>query len=403
MCSIRCLTPGAAPGGAVGVEGLADGAVAGRVCRALEAGAREARHRGPVVRRVGPERERPLPFAVGLVEPARAGVDHAVDEELRDPAGEAAAARVAVREQRRPVVLVRLGLDPERRHDARHEVAVRLELAQELERRQVAVHRVHTGDADGREPVQRLHVEAVALRGGESGHGLLDEIRRCGFAQLPGRGAAVADDLGVLVERARPVDPGEGERARGGERGVEVDEHEECGRPVHGVVDERAVDAAVAEDVVVEPVAEHPLAGGAAPPLGGERGADVVERAGVHQVGAARVLGAHERVQVAVGDPGDDGGAVQVDDLRAGTAELPDLGVAADREHGSVADRDRGRRRQRGIERPHPPADEGKLDLCHVTPSRSAPTIVRGNHGRPSAAGAGRAAPRDRRRIAGDP
>ena len=84
------------------VERLTNAAVARRVRRALEAGAREGRDRPTIVLRVGPERQLSLAFRVGLVQPARSRIDHAVDEELRDARPPAAAAGVAVPEQVRP-------------------------------------------------------------------------------------------------------------------------------------------------------------------------------------------------------------------------------------------------------------------------------------------------------------
>jgi hypothetical protein len=69
--------------GRVGVERGAHGAVAGGVGGALEAGAREQRDRAGVAVGVGPERQRPVALRVRRVEPAGAGVDHAVDELCR--------------------------------------------------------------------------------------------------------------------------------------------------------------------------------------------------------------------------------------------------------------------------------------------------------------------------------
>jgi hypothetical protein len=69
--------------GADGRVGVERGAVAGGVGGALEAGAREQRDRAGVAVGVGPERQRPVALRVRLVEPAGAGVDHAVDELCR--------------------------------------------------------------------------------------------------------------------------------------------------------------------------------------------------------------------------------------------------------------------------------------------------------------------------------
>ena len=69
------------------------------------------------------------------------------------------------------------------------------------------------------------------------------------------------------------------------------------------VVDQRAADAGLGEHVVVEPVAEHPLvaARSARAPRRPARRTSV-QRARVHEVGAAGAERAEERVQVAVGD-----------------------------------------------------------------------------------------------------
>ena len=113
--------------------------------RALEAGARERRDRAAIVGRIGPERQRALILGVGLVQPAGARVDHAVDEELRNSGPPTAAAGIAVRKQRLPVLRLRLRDDRERDDEALDEIAVRLELAQEVVRRERPVHRVTAG------------------------------------------------------------------------------------------------------------------------------------------------------------------------------------------------------------------------------------------------------------------
>ena len=129
------------------VERLTNAAIARRVRRALEAGAREGRDRPAIVLRIGPERQLPLAFRVGVVQPARSRIDHAVDEELRNAGPPTAAAGIAVREQRFPAVRLRLGPDRERDDEALDEIAVRLELAQEVVRRERPVHRVTAGQA----------------------------------------------------------------------------------------------------------------------------------------------------------------------------------------------------------------------------------------------------------------
>jgi hypothetical protein len=82
---------------------------------------------------------------------------------------------------------------------------------------------------------------------------------------------------------------------------VEVHEGQESGRPLDDVLEQLAADPAVAKDVVLEPVAAHPPARRAAPALGGDGRADVVERREVPEVGAAGFKRALQRMDVAVG------------------------------------------------------------------------------------------------------
>src|SRR6185437_5372358 len=73
----------------------------------------------------------------------------------------------------------------------------------------------------------------------------------------------------------------------------------------------------------------------------------------------------------AVGQPGDDGGAVQVDRLRARPGELANLAVAAHRDDLAAGDPHRGRPRPLRIERPHASAHERKVELAHAPPLRA--------------------------------
>ena len=85
--------------GPVGVERGPDGAVADGVGGAREAGAGEPGDDGRVALLGRPERHRAAAVRVGLVQPRRAGLDHAVDEEL---GGAAAPHPAALADQRQP-------------------------------------------------------------------------------------------------------------------------------------------------------------------------------------------------------------------------------------------------------------------------------------------------------------
>ena len=259
------------------VERLTNAAVARRVRRALEAGAREGRDRPTIVLRVGPERQRPLALRVGLVQPARSRIDHAVDEELRDARPPTAAAGVAVREQLRPVVLLRLGDDRERNDEALDEIAVRFELAQEVVRRERPVHRVAAGQPCRGMLAQRRGVQRVALSVGELRQRTLDGRHSRPLAQLSCRRALLADDLRVLGEGPRAGHARKLERARRRHRGVQVHEGQERRRPLDDVLEQLPANAALTKDAVLEPKAEHPLVRRAALPLGGDRIANVLE------------------------------------------------------------------------------------------------------------------------------
>jgi hypothetical protein len=71
-----------------------------------------------------------------------------------------------------------------------------------------------------------------------------------------------------------------------------------------------------------------------------------------------------ERVDVTVGQPGDDHCGVQVDRL-CGRAELPDLGIAPDRHDLTVGYRERRRSGLLGIERTDARPDEREVDTGH--------------------------------------
>ena len=118
---------------------------------ALEAAAGEARDDLGVAVRVGPERLRPLAVRAGLEQPRGAGVDHAVDEELRRAARASARPRAVA--QRRAVLdllVGRLGLERHRDDAAQREVAAGLELGDVVEQPGIAEHHVAAGEAQAR-------------------------------------------------------------------------------------------------------------------------------------------------------------------------------------------------------------------------------------------------------------
>ena len=79
------------------------------------------------------------------------------------------------------------------------------------------------------------------------------------------------------------------------------------------------------------------------------------------EVDAPGQLRAPERVQVGVGQPGDQRLPARVQDLGARVAVRAHLGLAADGDDRPVADRDRGRERSRRVERPDPGADDREI------------------------------------------
>ena len=112
------------------------------------------------------------------------------------------------------------------------------------------------------------------------------------------------------------------------------------------------------ERLVADAVAEHPRAVAAAPPLLRQAAADRVERRGTAQVDAAGGQRAPERVDVAVGQAGEDGAAAAVDDPRRGARLPPDLVVGPDGGDHPAAPGDRRRGGTVGVERADVGADD---------------------------------------------
>jgi hypothetical protein len=75
---------------------------------------------------------------------------------------------------------------------------------------------------------------------------------------------------------------------------------------------------------------------------------------------------------VAIGQSGDGGRPLEVDDLGAGAGELAQLGVEPDGDDRPVGDGDCARRRAVGIERAHACADDEQVGCAHVIPPLAA-------------------------------
>ena len=244
---------------AIDVEREAHGAVADRVRHALEAAAGEAGDDLGEPLRVRPERVGSPSGGVRCEQPCRPGLDDAVDEELRAPAAPAAAVRAEERQSALDLVV------GDRRflvqgHDETHaQPAPVFELAAGVEERgppsitwaPVRPTCVHLAERVAVGGEQLL----LAALGDDVEH---DRDRRL-LAQLAGRPAVDADDLGALPEAARPVDTRCGERRGARERCVEIEEGEESRRARDRVVDRRRGDTHLVEHLVGECVAEHPL------------------------------------------------------------------------------------------------------------------------------------------------
>jgi len=366
---------GHAPSGPVGVERGLDGAIADRMRGALEAGTGEQRHDLGVAPRVGPTRLAALALGVGLEEPRGARVDGAVDEELGRAAPPQDAARVAQRHEL-PVPVVRQVRILCQRHDhPQRQVAAALQLAEQFQRRGRPVHRVDAGEPERIPAAERGDAPLVALLGRRRGHRGADEILRGRLAQFAGRPAAAAHDLGVAGQRAGARDAGELERPRGRDRAVAVVEVHEGGCAADRGGEQVAVDGPAGEDAVGQAVPDDPAAVMRPFVLVRQQRARLVERLARHQVDAAvRPVDAHDRVEMAVDEPGDECAACEVDDPRARVARGADLGVVPGGDDRPAAPGHRRRGRALGVEGPDPGADDGAVGrgAGHLSPRPSA-------------------------------
>jgi hypothetical protein len=115
--------------GGVRVECATNGAVANRMRDALKACRRELADLARVAGRIWPERMATLAAGVGFLQPRRTGLDHPVDEELRDTA---APERAALGPQPTPLgqfVVTHAGLASQRYDQSHTQPTARLQLS----------------------------------------------------------------------------------------------------------------------------------------------------------------------------------------------------------------------------------------------------------------------------------
>ena len=226
------------------------------------------------------------------------------------------------------------------------------------------------------------------------------ELHRRRLAQLAGRHAVVvADDGGARRELARAVDARERQGRPAREPRVVVEERQERRRVARRGGDRVGADPLAVEGVVGEPPAEHPLARRAARALGRERAADLVERAQVAQVRAARAVGAVERVDVAVDQPGHERDPVAVEQLGRAAGVLAHLRVVADRDDDPVAHRNRARLRPRrsSVRIDAPRIARSACGMARATLAVAPYLAVGGQHAEPDRLAAARAGGQRRR------
>ena len=233
--------------------------------------------------------------------------------------------------------------------------------------------RVRAGHADGGEAPQLLRAEVVALlRRSAPGIAAWTRSIAAPLAQLAGRHAVDAHDLGVLARTpAGPSTP-----ASSSARGVASAVWKSMNVQQRGVaagrlLDQRAVRAGLGERVVVEPVAEHPLARRAARALRGDEPADLVQRrrrpGGRRRGRPSRPRNGCRWLSVR---PGTTAAPCRSTTSVRGAGQLADLGVGADGD-------DHRRRRSRPpiagralrVERADAAAHQGEIGGAHALSS----------------------------------
>ena len=144
-----------------------------------------------------------------------------------------------------------------------------------------------------------------------------------------------------FCERDRPVDAGDRQRGAVGEGGVAVEELQEHWLAGSDTIEEIAANASLLERLVVEPPALHPAIRPDPLALREKAPANVIQARGVEKVGALGADRAHQRVDVGVGEPGNEGDATAIDHPRSGTAHGADGVVVTGSGDETVLDRHR--------------------------------------------------------------
>src|SRR5215207_5379762 len=211
----------------VGVERSLHAAVADRVRNALEPGPGEKRDHLGVSLGFGPEGMAPLTFHVGVEEPRRPGLDHAVDKKLRRAAAPEPPAIVAERKLVAHLRHRRVGLLPERNDDTTCEFAILLEPPIDSEVFGSAVHGVDCREPHLAETTKRVLEPPVARVHVRRGNQVLDESHCGPLLQLAGRRAINTDHGRFFFERDWSIDASELERGAIGQRGVAIEELQE--------------------------------------------------------------------------------------------------------------------------------------------------------------------------------
>ncbi len=250
--------------------------------------------------RLGPERLHALAVRVRRLQPGGAAVDHAVGEELHDAAAPQPPAHVAQGELRLHLLVARLAASCHSGTRRRMRQLVRaLEVAQQV----VAspARRPSRARRSGRaRSAAAARSTWRARSSGQRSRGAARRTRSCApsrAARRSGRRRRRRPPSAVR-EVARPVDLRELERARRGERRVQVGEPHERGGAVDRLGDLRRSSArrrSPAPRRTASRAAACPRPAPRAPP----------RRPAVAEVDSAGELGAPERVQVGVHQPGD--------------------------------------------------------------------------------------------------
>ncbi len=299
------------------VQDVPDRRVPDRVRRGRHAGPVELADHPGVLGGVGPEGAGRLAVAVRAFQPRGAVVDGAVHEELRPGDPPAPAALALAPDQLGQVLRARSGLHPGGDPQPQRELSALLEGRVDGQALAVGVHRVAAGEAGRRHPPEHLGGGPAELLEVRPGCDRLDQFAGGVLQQQAGRAARrVADHLGgALLEAARPVDPGQFQRPAAGQHGVRVEQVDRGGNAVQHRADAVGGDRPVAEDVRVQAPAAQPLAGRQFPHRCGQHGPDALQVGAPRQVHPGGALGARDGVQVAVGQPGDDHRAAEVEHL----------------------------------------------------------------------------------------